>query len=389
MYMPVLKVKGGELSALKASQVELLSPLLELVPPKPADDPAKVIQTRAKEIARAWRHEIRVDVLQFVAAVGEVLPSGVHVLDALDTALMSHGVPLIPVTGLGRTATFQTAAAGVAARRGRGAALRLQASDLQRPGLAQGYALQAATDLGLPATGIDLILDLQGVAPATMASLATAADHTLTALYATPTGAAAPAWRACYVVAGGYPVNPSGVAPGSVTPLPRADWQLWSTHTFPVATVYGDYGVDSPAFPGTGGRAFSNIKYTTDQDWLFIRGINVTMPGGRSQFLANCKILTARPEFKGAAFSKGDTFIANTCTAGATQGNPQQWRAAMYSHHIAFVLDQLRGHGAAAPVRHGPPAPPLPAPGVKKAKGASKTPKGPKAPAARASKSKS
>lgn len=388
MYMPVLKVKGGELSALKDSQADLLSPLLELVPPKPTEDPVRVIQTRAREIARAWRHEIRVDVLQFVATVGEVLGNGVHVLEELEAALMSHDVPLIPVTGLGRTGTFQAAAARVAARRGRGAALRLHGTDLQRPGLAQAYALQAAVDLGLPESRVDIILDVQSITPATQASLATAVSNTLTALYAAPAGAVAPTWRENFVVAGGYPGNPSGVAPGSVTSLPRADWQMWSTHTFPVPTVYGDYGVDSPAFPGTGGRAFSNIKYTTTNHWLFIRGINVTLPAGRNQFLLNCQILTARPEFRGAAFSTGDAFLANTCTAGATQGNPQGWRAAMYSHHIAFVLDQLRGLGAAAPTRHGPPALPLPAPAAKRPRGAPKNPKGPKVPAGRASKSK-
>lgn len=364
MYMPVLKVKGGELNALKSSNVDLLEPLLEIVPPKTSEDPVKILKKRAKEIAGAWRHEIRIDVVEFVAAAGEILTdngASRHVLEILNTELTAHGIPLIPVTGIGRSSGFQTAAAAVAKANGRGAALRIHGNDLTQTRTLLGYAIQAATDLGLPTKNIDIVVDLNSVIPTTIAGKTKSAVDVLTALFITalPSKGAPVTWRQAYVVAGGYSGNPAGVLPGSVTIIPRSDWQLWTGTTFPVSTTYGDYGVDGPAFPASGGRAFSNIKYTSASEWLFIRGENVTQPNGRPTFHTNCVVLKKHAAYRGSSFSAGDAFFDSVCSAGKALGNPTNWRTAMYSHHIATVLDQLRGTGRSGPIRHGPPAPAL------------------------------
>lgn len=351
VYMPVLKAKAGELTALRHANQSLLTPLIEV----PVPDGRKTLEDALKKVAAdlraAWDHEIHVDALPFIRAAGEVLPSGTHVLDFLNAELTKLGSTLIPVTGIGRATTFQAAVNRVATANGRGAALRLQGSDLDRPTTLLGYAQATAVDIGLTPSQIDVIVDVEALTMPTLPGRITAVTTVLTAL-------TSDRWRSYFVVAGGYPGNPTGVAIGSATSLQRADWSFWlaGRSGFPVQTTYGDYGVDTPSFAASGGRAYSNIKYTTASQWLFIRGENVTAPRGFTIFNDNCRILVPRPEFSGATFSFGDGFFDAKAAAGATSGNPTQWRTAMYSHHIAIVLDQLTGLGAPHPVRRGPPA---------------------------------
>lgn len=351
VYMPVLKAKAGELAALRQAEQNLLTPLIEI----PAPDGKKTLEDALKKVATdlraAWDHEIHVDVLPFIRTAGEVLPSGTHILDFFNAELSKLGITMIPVTGIGRSTTFQTAVKRVAAANGRGAALRLQGTDLDHPTTVLGYAQAAAGAIGLTPPQIDMIVDVEALTTATLSGRITAVTAVLTSLSSRK-------WRSYFVVAGGYPGNPTGVVIGSVTSLPRADWNFWLTGRsgFPVQTTYGDYGVDTPTFTASGGRAYSNIKYTTLSHWLFIRGENVTTPGGYGIFNDNCRILVAHSEFKGAAFSAGDNFFNMKATTGATSGNATQWRMAMYSHHIAMVLDQLSIMGAPHPVRRGPPA---------------------------------
>lgn len=369
MYMPVLKAKGGELSALRSATQSALSPLIEIPPPTGTKSAEDALKKMATDLADAWRHEIHVDVAPFVRAVGEVLPSGSHVLDILHAELSRHGIMMIPVTSVGAATTFQAAVARVAAASGRGAALRLQGTDLDRPTTILAYATAAATAIGLASSDIDLIADVAVITTLNSAGRVTAVTNTLTAL----SGAR---WHGCFVISGGYPGNPTGVAIGSVSHLRRADWDFWVAGRggFGMPSIYGDYGVDAPTFPATGGRAYSNLKYTTTAEWLFVRGENVTSPGGYAVFNSNCRIIKARPEYSGAAFSMGDTYIDSKCAMSASTGNATQWRAAMYSHHIAMVVDQLTGLGAPVPRRRGPPAPPMtPAakPTAKKSRGLS------------------
>lgn len=62
---------------------------------------------------------------------------------------------------------------------------------------------------------------------------------------------------------------------------------------------------------------------------------------GAAQWPANAMLLCERPEFCGADFSAGDSYIASRAQMGASTGNPSTWLAASVNHHMTFVVRQM------------------------------------------------
>lgn len=154
------------------------------------------------------------------------------------------------------------------------------------------------------------------------------------------------------------PASPSG--PGSVVRVPRSEWTLFQRVVArrPGTDLnFGDYGIENPDFePTPNARAVSNLRYTIDSEWMFIKGKLVTK-GGASYFRDVCRILYAMPEYQGSMFSWGDQIISQ-CGAGAGgTGNATTWRQIAITHHITFVLEQLANMTGSVPVPATPASP--------------------------------
>ena len=114
---------------------------------------------------------------------------------------------------------------------------------------------------------------------------------------------------------------------------------------------YSDYGVTHPVLQtGVAFAAPPQIRYTTNDEWLVLKGARNDRRGHR-QFFDLCARL--RREL-GAAVSPpeqswGDQefhVAANKeGTDGDGPGNASTWRAIATSHHIGFVMHGLRTRG--------------------------------------------
>jgi hypothetical protein len=137
----------------------------------------------------------------------------------------------------------------------------------------------------------------------------------------------------------------------------RAEWTLWqevcARTDYPVA--YGDYGIQNPAPPGQGWRAFANVRYTTRGCLLVSRGHDIAEMT-EYDVAAMCRRVTTSQGFEGRGFSWGDQIVAERA-AGRVSANAIDddweeddsalerhhlfWRAVGTSHHLKLVSTQL------------------------------------------------
>jgi hypothetical protein len=82
------------------------------------------------------------------------------------------------------------------------------------------------------------------------------------------------------------------------------------------------------------------IRYSTDDNWLLVKGRNVR-DHGYEQFNDLSRLLVANPAFKGPEFSWGDKYIAACAADKERPGNATTWRKVGTNHHITLVADQL------------------------------------------------
>jgi hypothetical protein len=351
-YVPVLKAREGEYAALREVAVDVkssLTPLLE-VPSVPYDfvneEPAKTLEQHLQNVAAkllgAWgvARPIMLDLLWIPSALR--MANSEHPWEFLSRDALTKGVHLIPVTGLQRDASYQTATAGVATAHERGVAIRLELEDFASPrslGSALVYLLAALS--ARPET-TDLVLDLKEVRADQLTAMTLLVPTLLANLPSVLS------WRSLCVVATGFPSDLTQFPSASDNKTPRTEWILWNAlrnrlSDLPRLPTFGDYGISHPVSNEVDPRLMrmsANLRYTLEEQWLIFKGRNVR-DHGYDQFRGHCRALVQRSEFSGAAFSWGDSYI-HRCAAGTDgPGNATTWRKVGTSHHLAFVTRQI------------------------------------------------
>lgn len=354
-YVPVLKWKRGEQSALKDLMPPVkfaCTPLIEIVP---------VGYDYKKQAHKKTLEEHLID---GAAAIPKCWGSSPLFVDVrlLDPKLNVKGkTPLAFICDRARTSnaavvpavstrsTPETIKAAAAAHKadGRGVCVRDLATDVIAP--SYGASLQALLlVLGVPAARVDLIVDMQDVPPNKVVMMQAAATTALTKV------ARLGAWRSLVLAATAFPENLSEIRPG-IGELERAEWQVWEGLTVSRRPTFGDYPIahwDWQELDPRVIRISASIRYTAEEKWIIFRGRNVN-DHGFGQFTTLSKQLVRHPAFCGAAFSAGDARIAQ-CAAGGTTGNHETWRRIGTDHHITFVVNQLARRSASS--RRGAPA---------------------------------
>ncbi len=150
------------------------------------------------------------------------------------------------------------------------------------------------------------------------------------------------------VLAGVFPADLTQYQPG-VASESRTEWTTWwrehvTTPTDERMLAFGDYTTQcaryqpSPEVPGS-----VSLRYTIDDAVLVFRGrqSNNGTGLGHDQMHGHCRLLVARSDYDGAAFSLGDQCITCWTDPANGTGNAMQWRTASVVHHITHVVAQL------------------------------------------------
>ena len=268
--------------------------------------------------------------------------SGEHPISVLHLGCRNASLCAVPVAGPDKDTAYLAAVRAVAATDGYGACLRLSGDTISDATTITTGLLDA---LGLTAPDVDVVVDLGAITEPLVPVLSVALRTILSAPPFTSTQ-----WRSITCASGAFPASMSGLERG-VHAVPCADWALWSavSNGMPQGVrvpTFGDYGIQGPDWTPVDPRIMSasaNIRYTSLNDWIVVRGRIVLGRNrvGMEEYRNLCQTLITHPEFRGADFSPGDRYISDCAAGSVSPGTPGIWRRQGTSHHLATVVDQV------------------------------------------------
>jgi len=350
-YVPVLKGKAGEFSAIEelaTADKRAFTPVIE-IPAIPWDftteTPARTIDDHLRpvpaKLASCWQVERPIFVDLQLVPDAEGMSDGRHPLDYVCEGARNVGVSVIPVTGIGRDAAYQAAAARAFETDENGICLRLQAEDIDSEALESD--VDALLDsLHVQPEAVDLLVDL-GPLPHPINRFFVMTVRT--GLQAVPRLSE---WRTFTLASAAFPVDLSGFDQDSIESTPRTDWLLWTRLVgagghLARLPAYGDYAIAHPELVEVDPRIMrpsASIRYTTDDSWLIVKGRGVRREGFE-QFYELSDSLRRRTEYKGPDFSWGDHYINQCADRAEGPGNLTTWRKVATNHHIKLVIEQI------------------------------------------------
>ena len=358
-YVPVLRGKLGEYQALRdldAAARDLMTPLID-IPQVPwdwdTDLPAKTVAAHLATLATRLEgcgfggRPFFIDPLMALDATDPNvnLIDGQHALVWLTAQAALKGVRLVPVTGLSRSAEYQTAVSAVVTRDQLGVCLRLQPDDLGDFNRLTAEIGAFLTTLNIEPANVDLIVDFKDI-PQSDSQAGLLLLGIIGSFSSLPRVSE---WRSLTFAGSSFPVNLSGLPADSMTRIQRREYAIWlelvaRRASLPRVPSFGDYGISS-AEPGEEINPkimlmSANLRYTAEPEWLVFKGRN-TREHGYDQFAGFCQQLIGMPEFSGAGFSAGDRYISDCAAGTVTSGNATTWRRLGTNHHVTLAGRQI------------------------------------------------
>ena len=330
-YLPILKGKAGEYEALKSLDPKTRERLVPLIVPSGASgaQPVRDLAATLRAMPLGWGRQgpIIID--------GEQLPSVSQFGDCLDAAAQL-GWLSIPSTRLTDLGAYHEIVR-TRALEGAGLTLRLRRHELD-PVDMMAHLAEFMDFMSVDPTMIDLVLDVRDLDFMKVGATALAVR---TALRSLPW---AEAWRHLALAATGAPASMKELGANEISQLRRNEAILFDdvarAADLPRKPIYSDYVIAHPdpvedqAGPATNMAA--SLRYSTEEMLLIVKGVRVR-DNGSALFPDLLRQLTARPEFAGRAYSRGDGWIEDAARRKVGPGNAQKWREAATSHHLTMI----------------------------------------------------
>lgn len=341
-YVPVLKVKRGEKSALKllpSSVAKEVTPLLEIVArtnkEKSIDDH---LDTAFKNLADSLQSFSRC----FIDA-RELSPLGPSAAEKVFERAEGEGIVFTPVTGISRTADVDA----TLDHRGQGIALRITRDEFESGKLKSGLQ-NFMIRHELKPEDIDLIVDLgavdemvaPGVEALTAAFLADVPSHQR--------------WRTFTLSSCAFPPSMGCIDRNSHGFVDRIDWLAWRDglhsrrDTLARLPSYSDGAIQHPqgveGFDPRTMQVSASIRYTTPEKWLLIKGESTRRTLASVQFKTLATQLAyshLKPYFAGSDHCKGCSSMKRAAVDTKGLGSLEVWRRLGTIHHITTVVESL------------------------------------------------
>lgn len=350
-YMPILKVKQGEMIGLdnlvtsNTSHLELCLPLLEINPCQmdvetdiPKNTTETHIEKALKLIARKWANR------RFLLDFKYVMPFVTQPQE------ITGSIPIMQQNNLMVTPVFKASSLGFDVQ----AALAI--SQAMANGVAIRYYISDVTDFSanLPSLlqamqvgpqDVDLVYDFEANLPegVTVTAMQTWAQQNMAHL------ASMGSWRSITITGSSFPSDYTDFGAGSLTFIPRGEWNFWkailSQQRMNSQRLYsfGDYGplpIAPAYYYNVPMQPAAKIRYTIENNWMFLKGLVFATHGGQ-QFRQMCVNVMTSPEFRSRVVSWGDEFIEACANQSGSTGNLATWVSVGVNRHVAFCLNQL------------------------------------------------
>ena len=342
-YMPVLKVKRGEKTALAKIAPVLgarILPLAEVVVRKPEKSVDGHLDTAFAGLPEALRPYERC-----LLDAREIAPDGASAAEAVFDRAAQAGLNFAAVTGLSRSADVAPAIAN----KGNGVALRVTRGEFEAGGL--GGRIEAFLDVHhLDAASTDLVVDLGAVDSLISEGVANLAEEFLAAI---PDHAA---WRTFTLIGCAFPYSMRIVERNGHAIVERAEWKAWRDalharrHEIARLPAFGDCGIQHPAgvegFNPKTMQASAAVRYTLEEDWLLIKGQGTRFAPPSTQFPGLASRLVSgdlKAHYAGHSHCVGCAGISDSAHGAPGLGSLEAWRRLGTIHHVTTVVQALLG----------------------------------------------
>lgn len=327
-YVPVLRTKAGEASALASLPAPLKSRLLPLI-----QITAKPPATFVNDLAKGWTQlPLALDGLHNVGVTNS--------LNDFRTTFKQLGtaqIKVIPSIECATAPAYVAAAKSMVGRYGSG--LVVQATIAQLSTVGAWVSTQ-----GWQQSDVDLVVNAGHVGAYDTATFSNYVSHALSSLSGN--------WRSVTLASAAAPKDYSAFSVGR-TSAKRLDWLLWKSVSGQLSfrLDYGDFGISHPDLtevPGVAmARASVSVRYTVDDNWIIFKGNPTTGPNAKpmgQQYSAHAKALIKEPQFGGVSGCWGDQRIqqiAALAPGSSGTGSRATWVSIGASRHLALVADRL------------------------------------------------
>lgn len=341
-YLSILKQKAGEVDAVRdlASSIwAQWNPLFELLSGEL--DEEESVSDLITRLVHGVKRSCKPGTTIFLDFEGVELPDtgGSPVVAQVLAQIAALGYEVVPVVHLFSSPDIRSAYAQFLQTNGGCCASRLYLSDLTPQLNEQASSLSAQLDMTIEESF--LLIDVEEIPANYVVQLGVV----LGALV--PLIPRLADWSSVTVVGTGIP-RILDIPAGSNAVLPRTEWELFTQASPSLRPLvrrldFGDYTISNPElieFDPVTMQVSPKILYTTDDSWVAYKGRS-TRRHSWDQTHGMCALLAARPEFRGAGFSRGDEYIAQCAVRAVSRGNGRTWKRVGTNHHLTFVAGQV------------------------------------------------
>lgn len=325
-YVPMLKTKAGEITALQnlsgtaRSRIMPLFHVCEEV--KPSFVPG---------LAAAWAGMLTaVD-----GSFNHTHNGSPNATTALVTAMRNSGIPTMPCWSLVDPLPYQHAARALVD--GNGGAVKVSLANIP---IVAGWLSQQ----NLLPSMIDLVIDLKHLASINVVEYAGYVSHVLN-----QNASSLLTYRSVTLAAAAAPKDHGSLTLG-VNRIPRLDWSLWNAvnPSLNFSLDYGDYLTGHPDLKEPPGAAMANAtvsaRYTLDNVWLIVKGRQTGGQYGlpmRQQYHSHAHVIANDPGFSGVANVWADAQIGQAAVGASGMGSRAKWSGFAANRHMSLVVDRL------------------------------------------------
>lgn len=328
-YVPMLRSKSGEVTALEHLPVQArqrLLPIMHLVARPPT--------TFVQRLAAVWDQEVGIDGLFNLSITGSVQP-----FTGAIAALRQAGVTALPsVDAADAVPSYVQAVQRLVTTR--------------YPNLIVKAPLRLLPTIetwvrgnGWQPAHVDLVASV-GHVPELPEDFGGYVGQRIDTSLPNPSS-----WRSVTLASSSAPKDYSALAPGRNV-IPRLCWRLWQNVRQVVNGFqldYGDYAIAHPDLSEPPGvamvRASVSVRYAIDSDWVVLKGRSTTGPSGQtmaSQYTRHAQALQAEPQFNRVPGCWGDQRILSIASGQAAgSGSRQSWIEIGVNRHLTLVAHQL------------------------------------------------
>jgi len=339
-YVPVLKCKAGEFTALSISQASLkddIVPIADLVPIQNKKKFEDHIQSSIGYIQK-WDRERLLYIDGYMIQDIDLLVHRKRYMEYIFNELRKSKFNVIPVVSNISNPDYLNQITKIIEKESSGVCLRIFAD---REKNINDEIERMNSRIGLDLSMIDLLIDFRSLEILSINEILDWQKRILSNLVYSSK------WRSLVFAGSNFPIDLSELTPNQIHPISRKHWLAWKQLVKGSDIVrfpsYSDYGISHPSMSEVEGipNASASIRYTHENEYYVYRGRG-TRQHHYEQFFDLSEALINSNEYYKRDHCTGDQFIYKCGTEKEKTGSLTTWRWVGTNHHITVVTNQLR-----------------------------------------------